>query len=513
MKTHIIIFYVLLSFLVNRISGQDTDLDSLDQYIPGQMELFETPGLAIAIVRNDSVLYSKGFGTKIAGKSAPVNAQTLFAIGSISKSFTPIALAMLVDEGKIEWDDKVKDHVPYFQLYDPYVTESFTIRDLITHRSGLKQTSGGTLWYHSDLSREEIIRGLRHLKPVSEFRTTPSYQNTMFIVASKVVEAVIDSTWDDFIRNRIFKPLGMQHTVISEAERNLSLNISQPHIKNKDLEIMAIQQEKLDNMAPAGSFYSSANDMAKYMQFILNGGIIEEDTLVSAASFDEILTPQIHFPLFGKPIHNEFTSYGLGWWLTPKDENIIIEHSEGVDGMGANLMMEKNNRIGIIVLSNASYSPIMFSISFDLMGNFLNDKDYVTVSDFIKNSYPARDSIESTRMNQLYASRVPDTNPTLPENEYQGIYEDKMYGEIGISQEGEKLKLNFSRTPLFSGTLSHWHYDTFKIDWADPRVPDGFLTFEFNSKGQVTGFELDQPRLLDVDFSELDIKKKDMTER
>jgi len=501
---------VLLFIAKDNLNAQRTELDTLDRYIPSMMEHFQTPGLAIAIVKDSRVLYSKGFGTRIIEKDAAVDSNTLFAIGSISKSFTSLALAMLVDEGKIDWDDKVKDYVPYFELYNPYVTNSFTIRDLLTHRSGLNWVSGGTLWYHSDFNREEIIRRLKYLEPVSEFRTEPAYQNTMYIVASKVVEAVIDGSWDDFVRNRIFEPLRMTSTVISQAERKLSKNISQPHIKNENFEIIAIEQEKLDNMAPAGAIYSNANDMAHYIMFLLNDGVYNGDTLISKNVFNEIFTPQIHFPLFDRPINNEFTSYGLGWWITPKNDNMIIQHSGGIDGMTANLMMEKNNQFGVIVLSNSSFGRIRFALTFDIIGAFLNDQDFLTASMHFKEEYLGSDSILLAERKKLYESRKENTHTSLPLKEYAGNYEDEMYGEINIRLENQSLKISFCHTPLFNGTLSHWHYDTFKIDWIDPRVPDGFLTFEFNSKGKVIGFNLDQPNLLDVDFTELEIHKKDI---
>ncbi|MBT32389.1 MAG: hypothetical protein CMO01_22225 [Thalassobius sp.] len=488
--------------------GQFTVNDSLDQYIEQLVIELEAPGFGISIVQDGKVIYSKGFGTRTLDKNEPVDANTLFAIGSISKSFTPIAIAMLIDEGKLSWDDKVIKHIPYFQLYDPYVTNSITIRDLLTHRSGLKWTSGGTLWYHSDLDREEIIRRMKFLEPESEFRYTPAYQNIMFIVASKVVEAVIDDTWDNFIRERIFKPLGMNNTVISEAERKLSKNIASPHIKDQDLNKIAIEQEKLDNIAPAGSFYSSANDMAKYMQFILNNGVVDNDTLVSPSSFNEILKPQIHFPIMGEPLHNEFTSYGFGWFLTPKNGDKIVEHSGGVDGMGANLVLVKNRNFGITVLSNASYTTISYALSYQILGEYLNDKEYLNFGVFAKEYFSQLDDITKNDRAELEKSKVNNTQASLSLNEYTGIYTDKMYGDISIGMDGTNLKIAFSHTPLFTGKLSHWHYDTFEIDWFDPRVPNGFITFSFDSKGNVSGFELDQSNLLDVDFTELEITKK-----
>lgn len=503
-QTSLLFLFILLS---TTVLGQNRSIDTLDLEIKKLLSHFETPGIGVAIVEKGKILYSKGFGTRTIGSDEPVDNNTLFAIGSISKSFTAVALAMLVDEGKLNWDDKVIKYVPYFELYDPYVTNTFTIRDLLTHRSGLKQVSGGTLWYHSDRSREEIIKGLKHLKAEKEFRTSPAYQNVMFVVASKVVEAVIKGSWDDFIRKRIFEPIGMKNTVILEAERKLNKNLATAHIKDQNLKIIPIEQEKLDNIAPAGSFYSSANDMANYMNFMLNDGIVGKDTLISKKSFNELLTPQIYFPFFGKPYHNEFTSYGFGWWLTPKDGNVIIEHSGSVDGMGANLMMEKNSKIGVIALSNSSYSRIDLAVTFKVLGELLKDKDYLKVPQLVMNAYSKSDSIRLAKKEQLQKSKIKRTKPSLALDKYVGLFTDKMYGDIYINKQDKNLKVQFSHTPLFTGILTHWHYDTFEVDWLDPRIPNGFIIFEFDSKGQISGFKVDQPSLSDVDFTELEIKK------
>ena len=513
MKSKFLYLLILILLISNHSYGQNNQQDSLDHHIKKLMEYFETPGLAISIVQNGNIQYARGFGTRTINKNEPVDDNTLFAIGSITKSFTALALGMLVDEGKINWDDKVIKYLPYFQLYDPYVTNSFTIRDLLIHRSGLKEVSGGTLFYHSDLNREDIIKRLKYLDQETEFRTKPAYQNIMYLVAAKIVEVVSGSLWDDFIREQIFKPLGMSNTVISQSERIKSKNISAPHIKNEKFQVIPIEQEKLDNIAPAGSFYSSANDMAQYMIFILNNGIVGKDTLVSREVFNEILKPQFHFPFRDEPIHNEFTSYGFGWWLTPKNGNKIIEHSGGVDGASAFLIMVKNKNFGVIVLINTSAGwRIMLSLAFDIIGNILNDPDYKKVSDIYKRNPVKDDSLQAELRDNILESRIRNTNPSLSLDQYEGIYNDEMYGDIYISKKDEKLQIEFSHTPLFTGDLSHWHYDTFEIDWEDPRIPNGFITFNFNSKEKVIGFKFDQPNLLDVDFLELEIKmKEDMT--
>jgi CubicO group peptidase (beta-lactamase class C family) len=494
----------LISFITS--FSQKNDLDTLDAYIQKQLDFYQGPGVSVGVVQDGKTLYAKGFGVREIGKEEAVDEHTLFAIGSISKSFTALSIAILVDEGKLNWDDKVIDYLPYFQLYDPYVTNSFTIRDLLTHRSGLKDVSGGTLWYHSDLNREEVIGGLKFLERESNFRYEPAYQNTMYLVASKVVEAVIGGSWDDFVRKRIFEPVEMKHTVISQAERLQSRNIAQPHIKDENRKIVVIEQEKMDNLAPAGSIYSCAIDMTNYMKLVLNEGIYNQDTIVSPKVFHELVKPQFHYKLFAG-IHNDFTSYGMGWWLTPYKEYVLIEHSGGVDGMGANLIMERNKKFGIIVMTNASYSPLSFALPFAAIGSFLNEQLYKSINPSIRKNYPKGDSIRLARKAALEKSRIKDTKPSLPVVAYAAKYNDRMYGDITITEKNGKLAISFSHTKLFTGTLTHWHYNTFKIDWVDPRVPDGFATFQFDSKENVTGFKIDQPNLLDVDFTELKITK------
>ena len=507
MKKHILLT-LLLGLLIQYSYGQARSIDTLNKYIPKQMEHFETPGLGIAIVQDGEIKYAKGFGTRTINKTEPVDNNTLFGIGSISKSFTPVALAMLVDEGKLGLDDKVIKYLPYFQLYDPYVTNAFTIRDLLTHRSGLKAVSGGTLWYHTDYSRKDIIKRLKYLKPVTGFRERPAYQNTMFIVASKIVEAVIDGSWDNFIRERIFKPLQMNNTVITQAERKRSNNISSPHIKDKTLKLISVEQEKLDNMAPAGSIYASAVDMARYMNFVLNDGVVGNDTLVKPKTFREILKPQILYKASSGPIHNEFSSYGLGWWVTPKNGNKIIDHSGGIDGMRANCLMVKNKDFGVIVLSNSSASWLATSLMYDIAGNFLKDEEYKDFTHLLYDFFPEKDSIAAARHESAKGKQISGTKPSLEMKAYAGTFTDDMYGDINIKQKDGEYQITFEHTPLFTGVLKHWHYDTFEIIWDAPQVLNGFLTFEFDKKRNIIGFKLDQPDLLDVDFSELDIKKK-----
>ena len=485
--------------------AQQIQLDSLDLQINRVIKDFEIPGLSISVVRNDSVLFSKGYGKLELPKERKVDKNTLFGIGSISKSFTALTLGILVDEGKIDWDDKVIEYLPYFQLYAPYVTNNFTIRDLLTHRSGLKDVSGGTLWYHSDYSRQEIIKRLKYLEPESSYREKPAYQNVMYVVASEIVKTVSGVGWDDFLRERVFDVLNMNNSTSVSEEREANVNLAQPHIWNEEYKKVAINQEKGDNLAPGGFIYSSANEMSNYMRLLLNNGVIDNDTIVSTKIIDEIFKPQIIYA-DGGMFRNEFSSYGFGWWLTPVNGHKIIEHSGGIDGMSAQLVMIKDMNVGFVILTNTSKEPATFFLRALLLSELLNEplseNFYSRVKEWRTNYI--QEKIESS--NNI--SRITNTNSSFEIKDYTGKYSDKMYGDIWIKKINEQeLEITFSHSKVFSGKLKHWHFDTFKIDWYDIRVPDGFLTFNFNSKREILGFSLDQENLLDVDFGELTVLK------
>lgn len=507
-KIKIKIFFTIIGLLLCSNSfSQQIQLDSLDLQIHQVIKDFEIPGLSIGIVRNDSIIFSKGYGNLEIHKERKVDENTIFGIGSISKSFTALTLGILVDEGKIDWDDKVKEYLPYFELYAPYVTDNFTIRDLLTHRSGLKEVSGGTLWYHSDYSREEIIKRLKYLEPASSYREKPAYQNVMYVVASEIVKTVAGKSWDEFINARVFDQLKMNNTTSLSTEREANTNLAQPHIWNKDYKKVAIIQEKGDNLAPGGFIYSSANEMSNYMRLMLNNGVFENDTIVSSTIIEEIFKPQIIYPI-GSPFNNEFSSYGFGWWLTPVNGHKVIEHSGGIDGMSAQLVMIKDLNIGFVILTNASKEPAAFILRALLLEKLLEDEDNLPDNFYSRVKEWRENRIKEKKESSKSLLKTENTKPSLAISEYAGKYADKMYGDIFINKSNEgELEISFSHTKVFRGTLKHWHFDTFKIDWYDIRIPDGFLTFNFNSKREILGFSIDQENLLDVDFGELNILK------
>ena len=501
------ILFLLISWFIslNYSNAQNIKLDSLDLFVNQLIEDFDVPGLSIGIVQNDSIIYLKGYGTREIRTDNRVDENTLFAIGSISKSFTALTLGILVDEGKIKWDDKVVTYLPYFELYEPYVTANFTIRDLLTHRSGLKDVSGGTLWYHSDLSRVDIIKNFKYLEPVSGFREKPAYQNIMYMAAGEIVREVTGQEWDSFLKESVFNKLGMSNSTSISSVRESNKNLAQPHIWNESYDKESIEQEKMDNLAAAGSIYSSANEMNNYMRFLLNDGVFEQDTIVSKEVIDEIFTPQIIYPISNPPFGNEFSSYGFGWWLSPIDGHKVIEHSGGVDGMSANLFMVKDLNIGVVILSNSSKEPATFLLKAKLMEMIFEDTSF-DIYERVKVIRTKR--LDGYKNAPNLKVRIDDTQPSLDAALYTGVYSDKMYGKITIKQLKEnELEISFTHSSVFKGKLKYWHFDTYQIDWYDIRVPNGYLTFNFNSDREIIGFDIDQDNLLDVDFGELTIKR------
>ena len=300
-------YLLFLAFLSKAAFSQDTVLVKIDNYVHNLMEKTHIPGLAMTVIKDNEIEYIKGFG-KLDTSEGKVDENSLFAIGSISKSFTAASLAMLVEQGELNWDDKVVDYLPEFQLYDPWVMREFTIHDLLSHKAGYASTSWGTLFYGSDLSRNDILKRMGFLKPITSFRSKIAYQNMTYMVAGLVLEEIKQTSWEDFIREELFLPLDMKRSFAKFDKIKSKKNIASPHIyKNK--QIRKINYRNYDNIGPAGSIYSTAREMANYIEFTMNHGIFKSDTLLSPVVAKEMYKPKTYFPFFG---FSEFEYYGLG---------------------------------------------------------------------------------------------------------------------------------------------------------------------------------------------------------
>ncbi|PKP52663.1 MAG: serine hydrolase [Bacteroidetes bacterium HGW-Bacteroidetes-1] len=485
-------------------------IEYLDLYYQKAMENWNVPGMAIALVTKDSLLFAKGYGVIDIYTQQPVDAHTLFAVASNTKAFTSTALAMLVDQGKISWDDKVVKYLPYFELYDSYVSNTMTIRDLLTHRSGLKTFAGDLIWYGSNYSRKEIISKAKYLKPTYGFREQFGYSNIMYLTAGEIIPVVTGQSWDEFVYENILQPLGMNRSTLHVKELINRDNVAQPHtyVNGK---LKAIPWLDWDNIGPAGSLISSANEMGTWLQMNLQKGIFNNDSLLSSARIFEMQSAQtinnVSMSSVKRFPSTHFKAYGLGWSLMDYMGYKIVSHNGGYDGMISQTLFIPEKNIGFVILTNSLsslYYPLMYQTLDVLLGNPV-EKDW---SKEILELMKKGEEMTKKHLEELSASRVKNTKPSLDLPEYSGIYSCDLYDSVKVFEEKGKFYAQFMQSPDFIGEMKHWHYDTFTIDFqALPSLPQGFVTFKLNRAGKVDSMEIfvDNP---DFDFTEFDFKKK-----
>ena len=351
----------------------------LDAHVAKSMKTFDVPGLSVAIVKDGQVLVAKGYGVRKLGDPTPVDEHTMFGIGSNTKAFTSAALATLVDAGKLSWDDPVYQRLPGFVMYDPYVSHEMTIRDLLTHRSGMGLGEGDLLfWPHSTYTREEIIYKLRFMKPASSFRSHYAYDNLLYMTAGQIIPAVTGVSWDDYIRQHIFGPLHMNNSNVSNAAFKPGDDYAFPHSR-VDGTLQVIGLEELDNAGPAGSINSCAADMAKWVQVQLNRGkfVDREGHLFSESQSHEMWSPQTILPTNPPPpplagLKTDFADYALGWGLRSYHGRKLVGHTGGVAGFVSRVMLVPEENLGVVVLTNAEEGGAFDSILYHVLDHYFN---------------------------------------------------------------------------------------------------------------------------------------------
>ncbi len=475
---------ILILFISSVLAfGQDAPLQGFDDYVNKAIKDWDVPGVAIAVIKDDKIVFAKGYGVREIGKPDKVDEQTIFAIGSSTKAFTAASIAMLVDEGKIKWDDPATKYLPGFQLYDANVTREMTVRDLLTHRIGLER--GDALWYATDMSRDEILRRIRFLKPSSSMRSKFGYQNIMFLAAGQIVPSVTGKTWDDFLRERIFTPLGMTATSTSISGLKNSNDVAAPHSKFDD-KVTAIPYRMIDNIGPAGSINSNVVDMAQWVRLQLNSGKFGDKQLISSANVNVMHSPQTIIPLEGamKMLYPEahFLNYGMGWFLSDYHGRKLVEHGGSIDGMRGLVAMIPEEKIGVVILANMSGTTISVPLSYRIFDAYLGAQPRDWSAEMLKTMIALQEQGKAANQ-KIEAARIKDTKPSLALENYAGDYQNEMYGDTKIVVENGKLILK--RGAYFTGDLEHWHYDTFRVTWRDRQEGKGFVSFRLNSQGKV----------------------------
>jgi CubicO group peptidase (beta-lactamase class C family) len=472
-------------------------LKGLDAYVLKAMKDWELPGLAVAIVKDGRVLLAKGYGVREVGKIDPVDADTLFAIGSNTKAFTSTALALLVQDKKLSWDDRASDLLKGFQLYDPYVTREITVRDLLSHRSGLGRR-GDALWYGQDFGRDEILRRIRFLKPNSSFRSQYGYQNIMFLAAGQVIPAVTGMSYDDFIKERIFQPLQMARSNTSTKDLEGVENVAAPHTKKSE-KITAIPYRNIDNIAPAGSINSSVNDMVKWHLFQMGNGKYAGNQILDPAILQVTHDPHIVMPVPPQRKKeypsNHFMGYALGWVLEDYRGRLIVWHNGGIDGMLSHQGFLPEENLGVVVLTNSDRNRLDAALFYRIVDSFLGEPVKDWSQTFLTQTKEGEAKAGEARK-KAEESRVPNTKPSLDQAGYCGSYGNEMYGQAEVKGSGDKLVLYFNSKAM--GTLEHWHYDTFKVN-AEPfgslhfieLLDDSLITFVLNAQGKAARMEVE----------------------
>lgn len=491
---------------------------SIEKSIKRSLETFHVPGMAVSVVRDGKVFFAGGEGVIEAGGKQEIDAGTLFQIGSVSKAFTSAALAILVDEGKLDWDGRVIDYLPEFRMQDPWVTREFTVRDLLTHRSGLPLGAGDLLLFpQADSTVGDIIRAMRYLTPSTSFRSEFAYDNLMFIIAGEVVARVSGMPFEEFLEQRLLSPLGMDDCSATLERAKPGLVKATPHM------LVGGRLETTNSgitpvSSAAGGINCSARSMTRWMNFMLGRGVTEEGVrVISAAQFDQLLKPVTILPTrayMAEHAGSFLSAYALGWDISTFYGQPMISHSGGVLGMTTFLVLLPDEDLGIFV-SNNQMSPAPRAVANDLADQFLKGRspdagqDWIAIIDDLYNSIQSEGA---ATVAEADAARNADSRPSLPLEAYAGAYRDDWYGDIGIRLEDDgRLWFQSGRSKALHGALEHFQYDTFIVRWDDRKLnADAYVSFTMNPQGEIERIRMKavSPTTdFSFDFHDLDLKR------
>jgi CubicO group peptidase (beta-lactamase class C family) len=505
-----IILLLLPLVLPSTLPGQEPDVRALDAFFAEAQDEWPVPGLAVAIVKDGETVLARGYGVRELGGEDSVDENTLFAIASNTKAFTAAALAILVEEGKLGWNDQVQDHLPWFQLYDPWVSAEMRVRDLLSHRSGLGTYSGDLLWYGTGYSAEEVVRRSRFVPQAGPFRASYGYSNLMFIAAGEVVAAVSGTSWPEFVEERILRPLGMDRTLTSTEDLMEAENVATPH-KNRTDGVSPIGWYNWDAMAAAGGIISSVSDMARWMKLRLNHGELGGVRIFGEGSSWEMWTVHTPRPISTASRQSEpsthFLGYGLGWNLNDYQGRLVANHGGGYDGMFSRVVLVPEEGLGIVVLTN-SMTSVSTAIANTVLDAYLGVPRRDWSGPMLESWIRDRERFEA-RQHRFLEERVEGTKPSLELSDYAGRYGGPMYGDAEITLEDRGLVLHLLPNPDLVADLEHLHHDTFLIRWRKTFAwfGTGAASFLLDARGGVSEVRLDVPND-DLWFHELELKRK-----
>jgi CubicO group peptidase (beta-lactamase class C family) len=476
------------------VAAEPFDPKPVDALIQKALAAWRVPGAAVAIVLDDEVVYLKGHGVREVGGRDPVTPNTVFPLASCSKAFTTTAMAILVDEGKMAWDDPVRKHVPFFRLSDPLADNAVTLRDLLCHRTGLR--GHDLFWYRSTWSPEEAVRRAGLLPLDRPFRTAFQYQSTMFTAAGLAVSAAAERPWHEFVKERLLDPLGMSATVFTSTDAEKSADRAAGHRVNELGNVVTLPTAPMTTPDAAWTVHSTARDLAQWVRFHLGDGRVGGKRLLSRRNLEETHTPQMAVPLLGveRETHPETlqVSYAMAWVVQDYRGEKLVSHAGALDGIRAHLTLVPRRRLGVVVLANMQGTRMNLALSNAIVDHLLSapqtdwNRLYLGLRD--REAEKAAERAKAWR-----AQQVRGTTPSHALSEYAGRYEHPAYGtaEVRIDKG-----VPVWRWQSFSGPLEHFHYETFILH--DPTLPDTPVLFKPGPTGEVGSMHVQG--LFDVEF-------------
>ena len=482
---------------------------TLDDYAARAMKTFDTPGMAVVIVEGNDIS-THAYGVRKLGAPEPVDAHTVFPLGSNTKAFTSTALAMLVDQGKLRWSDRVEDKLPGFRMYDDYASSEMTITDLLVHRSGLGLGEGDLMLVpQTNRSRAELVHAIRYLKPAHSFRSSYDYDNVLYIVAGQLLQAVSGQRWEDFVQQRILDPLAMRDTQVSidaqaPDQASLHAKIAGP-IRGFGKPSVLTDVMTGDAFAPAGALKSSATDMGHWLRVLLDRGVMRDgSTLFSRSASEALWTPRTLMPMTPEPpalalSEPQFQAYAFGFEVRDYRGHKIITHLGGVLGGISAVVLIPDKHVAFAVMINSEDAGTLFAMREHLLDRYLG----LPSPDWIASYRQAQqqehaDALQTMAINKTASH--PDRGPLLPLTGYVGKYQDPWYGTITISKIASGLMISFDRSPGMSGALEHVQYDTFRTRFTTPGYEDAAVTFSHTPDGKIDQIKM-QPISPLADFS------------
>lgn len=496
--THLLAVLLVVSASAN--AAAPITSAQIDALAERAMQAFDVPGIAVAVIKDDKVIHSKGYGVSSLRTGQKVDQHTLFGIASNSKAFTSAALGMLVDEKKLKWTDKVTDYIPEFRMYNPYVTEEFTILDLLTHRSGLGLGAGDLMQFPdgSDFKRADVIRNLRFLKPTSGFRAQFAYDNNLYIVAGEVLARASAMSWEDFVERRIMRTIGMDESAAAPKRVKSRANFAYPHAPVEG-RVQQIDAEIGEVANAAGGIYSNLVDMSKWVRMQLNGGKYGAELSQRLFSDEvqwEMWSPHTIIPKgrSPSPYNTHFVSYGLGWFLSDVKGYKQVAHTGGLEGMVTQVRLVPELKLGIIVLTNQQQGAAYSAISATILDSYLGMPHVDRVTELSKLSKASQaDASKATDavMATIAASEKAAAAHPIDLAPFAGTFRDPWLGDVILALKDGKLTFEAKRSPRLSGEMSHYRGNTFVVRWRDRSMDaDAFMNFSMGTDGMPSGMTM-----------------------